>query len=198
MLPLPLAMQNRMLGDFDYSHCVALSPVVVEIQSSRPRNKIALSSTRLLAQHELFRGPESITLLWDHQYHMTQQTRTFFAPELHIPNGTTSVDFYLDFGAKQHFCFRNDDGSIHVAELELDGAIFHLHETMRDALEPASAKGVTSVVGLFVDDVHEVFNRAISAGATVVDPVTDHDYGYRQGMFKDPFGHLWQIQKRIG
>jgi PhnB protein len=27
--------------------------------------------------------------------------------------------------------------------------------------------------------------------------VTDHDYGYRQGMVKDPFGHYWQIQKKI-
>ena len=128
---------------------------------------------------------------------MTQKIKTLFAPELHIPNGTTNIDFYLDFGAKERFCFHNDDGSIHVVELEIDGAIFHLHETMSDALEPVSARGVTSVVGLFVEDVQEVFNRAISAGATVIYPVTDHDYGYRQGMFKDPFGHLWQIQKRI-
>jgi PhnB protein len=131
------------------------------------------------------------------QYHMTQHSRSFFAPELHIPKGTTNIDFYLAFGAKEHFCFRNDDGSIHVVEFEIDGAIFHLHETMRDALEPTIAKGVTAVIGFFVEDVQEVFDRAISAGATVINPVTDHDYGYRQGMFCDPFGHLWQIQKRI-
>src|SRR6476469_2693264 len=124
---------------------------------------------------------------------------THFAPELHIPNGTHSIDFYTKFGATEHFCLRNDDVSIHVAELEFNGAIFHLHEIMRwfDALEPVSAKGVTTVIGLFVDNVHEVFNRAISAGATEISPVTDHEYGYRQGMFKDPFGHYWQIQKKI-
>ncbi|MBI1227012.1 MAG: VOC family protein [Bacteroidetes bacterium] len=122
---------------------------------------------------------------------------THFAPELHIPNGTTNIDFYTKFGATEHFCFRNDDNSIHVAELEIDGAIFHLHETMRNALEPVSANGVTTVIGLFVDNVQEVFNRGISAGATEINPVTDHDYGYRQGMFKDPFGHYWQIQKKI-
>ena len=129
----------------------------------------------------------------------TKDNTTHFAPELHIPNGTHNIDFYTKFGATEHFCFRNDDGSIHVAELEIDGAIFHLHETMPwlNALEPVSAKGVTTVIGLFVDDVHEVFNHAISAGATEISPVTDHDYGYRQGMFKDPFGHYWQIQKKI-
>jgi PhnB protein len=125
--------------------------------------------------------------------------KTHFAPELHIPNGTHSIDFYTKLGATESFCFRNDDGSIHVAELEINGAIFHLHETMPwfDALEPVSAKGVTAVIGLFVDDVHKIFNRALIAGATEISPVTDHDYGYRQGMFKDPFGHYWQIQKKV-
>ena len=125
--------------------------------------------------------------------------KAHFAPELHIPNGTLNIDFYTKFGAKEHFCFRNEDGSIHVAELEIGGAIFHVHETMRwlNALEPISAKGVTTVIGLFVEDVHEVFKNAIQAGATEISPVTDHEYGYRQGMFKDPYGHYWQIQKKI-
>ena len=129
----------------------------------------------------------------------TKNDPTHFAPELHIPKGTFNIDFYTNFGAVEHFCFRNDDGSVHVAELEINGAIFHLHETMSwfEALEPISAKGVTTVIGLFVDDVHEVFNCALLAGATEISPVTDYDYGYRQGMFKDPFGHYWQIQKKI-
>jgi len=123
---------------------------------------------------------------------------THFAPELHIPNGTFNIDFYTNFGATEHFCLRNDDGSIHVAELEFNGAIFHIHEIMRwfDALEPVTAKGVTAVIGLFVPNVDEVMQKAMEAGATEISPATDHEYGYRQGMFKDPFGHYWQIQKK--
>ncbi|MBO9564478.1 MAG: VOC family protein [Niastella sp.] len=129
----------------------------------------------------------------------TKNDKPHFAPELHIPNGTVNIDFYTKFGAIEHFVLRNDDGSIHVAELEIDGAIFHLHETMRwlEALEPISAKGVTTIIGLFVSDVQEVFDRGLLAGATEINPVTDHEYGYRQAMFKDPFGHYWQIQKKI-
>jgi PhnB protein len=124
---------------------------------------------------------------------------TFFAPELHIPNGTVNIDFYTKFGATEHFVLRNDDGSIHVAELEMDGAIFHLHEIVRSfgSLEPKVAKGVTTVIGLFVEDVHTVFKKALAAGATEINPVTDHEYGYRQGMIQDPFGHYWQIQSKI-
>jgi PhnB protein len=128
-----------------------------------------------------------------------QGANTHFAPELHIPNGTFNIDFYKNFGAVEHFCFRNDDGSIHVAELDFNGAIFHIHETTRsfDSLEPASAKGVTTVIGLFVPNVDEVMRKAIHAGATQINPPKDYEYGYRQGMFKDPFGHYWQIQKKI-
>lgn len=122
---------------------------------------------------------------------------THFAPELHIPNGTTEIEFYINFGATEIFCLRNDDGSIHVAEFEINGAIFHVHETMRDALEPISAKGVTAIIGLFVPNVEEVMQKAIQAGAIEINPTTTHDYGYKQGMFKDPFGHYWQIQKKI-
>lgn len=125
------------------------------------------------------------------------ENRTHFAPELHIPNGTTEIEFYKNFGATEIFCFRNDDGSIHVAELEINGAIFHVHETMRNALEPISAKGVKAIIGLFVPNVEEVMQKAVQAGATEINPTTTHDYGYKQGMFKDPFGHYWQIQKKI-
>lgn len=131
---------------------------------------------------------------------MTNQGNpTHFAPELHIPNGTMNIDFYTKFGATEHFCFRNDDNSIHVAELEIEGAIFHLHETMRwfDALEPKKANGVTAVIGLFVPNVDQVMHKAIQAGAVEINPAKDYEYGYRQGMFKDPFGHYWQIQKKI-
>ncbi len=124
---------------------------------------------------------------------------THFAPELHIPNGTFNIDFYTQLGASEHFCLRNEDGSIHVAELDINGAIFHLHETMPwlPALEPIKAGGITTIIGLFVPDVDEVMHQALQAGATEISPAQDHDYGYRQGMFKDPFGHYWQIQKRI-
>jgi PhnB protein len=124
---------------------------------------------------------------------------THFAPELHIPNNTFDIDFYKKFGANENFCFRNDDGSIHVAELQLEGAIFHMHEVVRslDALEPHAAKGVTTIIGLFVPDVDAVMQKGIAAGATEIHPATDYEYGYRQGMFRDPFGHYWQIQKKI-
>jgi PhnB protein len=50
---------------------------------------------------------------------------------------------------------------------------------------------------LFVSDVDEVMSNAIRAGAVEISPAQDYEYGYRQGTIKDPFGHYWQIQKKI-
>ncbi len=123
----------------------------------------------------------------------------FFAPELYINNGVTDISFYKNaFGATENLCFKNDDGSIHVAELSIDGAIFHIHEiTSSHFFSPDKNNGCTCCIGLFVLDVDLIMNQAIKAGATEICTVQDFDYGYRQGTIKDPFGHYWQIQKKL-
>jgi PhnB protein len=40
-------------------------------------------------------------------------------------------------------------------------------------------------------------NKALNAGATLLNPAQNYDYGYRQGEFKDPFGHHWLIETKI-
>lgn len=130
----------------------------------------------------------------------TEAGLTRFAPELYISNGIKDVSFYREaFGATENLCFRNEDDTIHVVELSIDGAIFHLHEiTSSKFFTPGKLNGCTCCIGLFVPDVDTVMNRAIQAGALEVSAAQDYDYGYRQGMVQDPFGHYWQIQKKIG
>ena len=128
---------------------------------------------------------------------MKQQTK--FAPMLTIDNGVTDVDFYKKaFGAIELRRFGNDDGSIHVSEMEIDGAMFHLHEISGIyKSSPFVLAGTTVTIGLFVDDVHAVVANALEAGATILSPVQDYDYGYRQAEIVDPHGHRWQIQKQL-
>lgn len=124
----------------------------------------------------------------------------YFAPQLIIRVVAPAVEFYKNvFGAKELRLFKNDDGSIHVAELEIEGAMFHIHEEVasKHQLSPQSTKAASVLIGLFVDNVHDVVRKAEQAGATIISPVTDWEYGYRQGTFLDPFGHQWMIEKRI-
>jgi len=93
---------------------------------------------------------------------MKESPKTFFAPELLINSGVTNLDFYKNaFGAVELRRFSNDDGSIHVSEMTIDGALFHFHEERADGgkLSPEHAKGVTTIIGLFVADVDAVMAR---------------------------------------
>jgi len=129
-----------------------------------------------------------------------KDSKTFFAPELFINNGVKDISFYEKaFGATEQLRFNNEDGSIHVAELAIDGAIFHIHEITSNQyfFSPQKNNGTTICIGLFVSNVDEVMSKAISAGATEISAAQDYEYGYRQGQIKDPFGHYWQIQKKI-
>ncbi len=124
----------------------------------------------------------------------------FFAPQLIIPNGVTDISFYEKaLGAVELRRFSNDDDSIHVSELSLQGTIFHLHETTRREIgaDPDRLGGSSVTIGLFTDDCDRFMEQAIAAGAMVISPMQDYDYGYRQGEFRDPFGHIWLLEKRI-
>ena len=131
---------------------------------------------------------------------LTNDRKTFFAPELFINNGVKDISFYKKaFGATEQKRFSNDDGSIHVVELSIDGAIFHIHEITAKQyyFSPDKNNGTTICIGLFVTDVDKVMREAIKAGAIEISPAQDNEYGYRQGQIKDPFGHYWQIQEKI-
>jgi len=130
---------------------------------------------------------------------MNEHLKPFFAPQLFINNGVKDISFYANaFGATENFCLRNEDDSVHVAELSIDGTIFHLHEvTKQHFFSPEKHQGTTAIIGLFVSDVSAVVNKAIQAGAIEISAVKDYEYGYRQGEIKDIFGHHWLIEKKI-
>jgi len=135
---------------------------------------------------------------------MKEQTRTnttFFAPQLALRNVQEGIDFYQKaFGATELQRWSNPDGSVHVAEMSIDGSMFHLHQEVTRTREfsPESLGGVSAVIGLFTNDPAALAARAIVAGALEESPVQDYEYGYRQGKLRDPFGHLWVVQKKIG
>jgi len=126
---------------------------------------------------------------------------TFFAPMIYLKKLAPAIEFYKKaFGAIVLRQWNNDDGSVHVAEMSIDGALFHLHEeiTRNNELCPETLNGTCIAIGLFVEDVHGMMAKAVAAGGNELDPVTDYDYEYRQGCVADPFGHHWLLEKKIG
>ena len=131
---------------------------------------------------------------------MNSNDKVVFAPHLTLKNVLAAMEFYKKaFGAVELRRFSNDDGSVHVGEMSIGNAIFHLHEeSIRSGeLSPETLKGTTNVIGIFVPDVHAFVKKAVMAGAKESNPVQDYDYGYRQGTVIDPFGHHWLVEQKI-
>ena len=128
------------------------------------------------------------------------QFNTYFAPQLYVPSGIKDLSFYEHaFGAIELRRFSNDNGSVHVAEFSINDAIFQLHEdaSHKGRSNPAASKTTSVLIGLFVDDVDLVMQRAILAGGVLVKAAETYDYGYRQGEVRDPFGHIWLIEAKV-
>ena len=127
------------------------------------------------------------------------QNSTAFAPCLTLEEVGPAVEFYKKaFGVEELLIVKNDDGSVHVAELSLQGMSFHLHQEMPGSPMKQAPQGATTVeLGVFLDNPDALMDSALAAGATLISPMKDYEYGYRQGSFVDPFGHYWTFQKKL-
>ncbi len=120
-------------------------------------------------------------------------------PTLSVRNGAAAIDFYKEaFGAVELMRVASPDGLV-VAEMSIDGAHFFLADESPEYgnFSPESVGGVTIRIGLFVSDPDAVAARAVAAGAKEIYPVADQDYGYRLGCVADPFGHVWEIARKL-
>lgn len=120
-------------------------------------------------------------------------------PFLGVRNAGAAIEFYeRAFGARETGRLVDREGGILHAELEIAGApLFLAEETPEwDNWSPAHLGGTPVRLHLYVEDVDEVFGRALEAGATELIPVADQFYGDRSGRLEDPFGHVWILASR--
>jgi uncharacterized glyoxalase superfamily protein PhnB len=108
-----------------------------------------------------------------------------------------AIEFYKKaFGAEEITRIPGPGGKgIMHAELKIGDSMLMMCEEFPDmgAKSPAAIGGSPVTLHLYVQDVDQAFDRAVSAGATVKMPVTDMFWGDRYGRLTDPFGHEWSI-----
>jgi uncharacterized glyoxalase superfamily protein PhnB len=64
-------------------------------------------------------------------------------------------------------------------------------------LSPLAIGGTAVVLHLSTDDVDRAWQRAVEAGAEVLQPLQDQFWGDRQGQLRDPFGHKWNLAQHL-
>lgn len=58
---------------------------------------------------------------------------------------------------------------------------------------PKELGGASQGVYVIVDGIDAHYERAAAAGAEVVRPLADTDYGSREFVIRDPEGNLWSV-----
>lgn len=118
-------------------------------------------------------------------------------PYIAVRGAARAIEFYKQaFGAVERYRLPSPDGQgIGHAEIQLGNSIVMLSDEFPKygKLSPLTVKGTSVTLALYVEDVDAVFNRAVAAGAKVMQPVADKFYGDRAGCLADPFGHEWTI-----
>lgn len=122
-------------------------------------------------------------------------------PYICVHDAAAAIDFYCKvFEVKEIFRLTEPSGRIGHAELDFhNGAILMLSDEFAECdIHSAKTLGGTAVtLHLHVDDADTVVARAVAAGATLERAPQDQFYGERSGVFRDPFGHRWNVGHSI-
>ena len=122
-------------------------------------------------------------------------------PTLVVRGAATAVDYYKSvFGAQELSRLYCDDGlTVLRAEIKIGNSILHLIDEIPalGILSPTALGGASRSVQLYLEDLDDVWMRAVAAGAIIVLPLEDTYWGERTGRIVDPFGHVWTLSKRV-
>jgi len=121
-------------------------------------------------------------------------------PYLTVDGAADAIRFYCDIlGATERGRMEGPDGKVGHAELEIGGSVVMLSDAFpgMGAPTPKSLGGSPVFLMVYVEDVDDVFARAIAAGAQEIAPVQDQFYGDRSGQFEDPWGHRWNVASHV-
>jgi len=127
-------------------------------------------------------------------------TRSTIMPTLRYRDANAAIDWLTNvLGFARHAVYPGPDNTIGHAELTLNGGMIMLGSHKDDEY----GKGFTSPAELgnsetrssyvVVKDADAVYARAQAAGAQIVRPIQNTDYGSREFTIKDPEGHSWSV-----
>lgn len=134
---------------------------------------------------------------------MTQdarRTRVNVIPTMKYRDAPAAIEWLCRaFGFEEHLVVPGENGAIAHAELVYGNGMIMLGSAgdgPYDALvKPPRDVGtvLTQSAYVVVEDADRHHARAVAAGAEVVMPLVDEDYGGRGYSCRDPEGHLWNF-----
>jgi uncharacterized glyoxalase superfamily protein PhnB len=114
-------------------------------------------------------------------------------PILRYTNARAAIEFLCKaFAFTEQFSVPESGDFVRHAQLSLGSNRIMVGSVRDDGLTTPQKLGAsTQALYVYVSDVDEHFVRAQSAGAEILAPPYDTDFGAREYSTKDPEGHSW-------
>jgi PhnB protein len=124
-------------------------------------------------------------------------TEATVVPKLVIAGADQAIEYYQKaLGAELTARYTTSDGSVVYSELKIGNATINVKDEDEFDRSATTLGGSAVILTLNVDDPDTVAAAMQEAGGSVVFPVGDMPYGYRQGRMQDPFGYQWIVSRR--
>lgn len=127
-----------------------------------------------------------------------KNTSATVIPTLQYRDAPAAIEWLCRaFSFVRHAVYDDGRGGILHAELSFGNGMIMLSSVREDGwgnrfIQPDEADGrVSQCCCLIVDDPDAHYAAAVDAGAEIIDPIADKDYGGRGFGCRDPEGHLW-------
>lgn len=121
-------------------------------------------------------------------------------PYLIVNEAASALEFYKKvFGAKEVMRMQREANKIGHAEIKIGDAKIMLADECPESnvIPPTKLGGSSVLIHLYVKNVDDVINQALSLGAKLVKPIENMFYGDRSGSIEDPYGHCWCVATHI-
>lgn len=122
-------------------------------------------------------------------------TAPTICPTLRYKDAKAAIAFLTDaFGFTEVAVYEGGDGTVEHAELAYGNGMVMLGSERSGTAFSRIAETLGAVsVYVVVEDADAHHERAVAAGAEVVLPLTDQEYGSRDYTARDPEGNLWSF-----
>ncbi len=115
-------------------------------------------------------------------------------PSLTYDDARFAIDWLTRaFGFEPRFIVPGNGNRVEHSELSFGNAVLMISSPKAefDRVSPRHSQGLPQALSLYVADPDAHFAQAMQAGAKLVRPLQDEEYGARGYMIADPEGHLW-------
>jgi PhnB protein len=119
-------------------------------------------------------------------------------PHIVVPDADEAAAWYARaLGFEEDSRLTLPDGKVLTVELKRGDAVVSVASEFPDfgIVAPHTIGGTATVLQLEVQEVDELWERALAAGAEVRHPLADAFWGERHGQLVDPFGHRWNLAR---